>query len=443
MKKRINRQLMLIAAIGIAATLILSTIIFYRVFQVQVFEDLKGYANILTSLNASDELEDGIRQIYAEELRVTMVLPDGTVALDTNADIGAMDNHSERGEISRAFSAGQGTAVRRSQTLDKNTFYYAQLQEDGSVIRVAKEAGSIWGVFRGAIPLAVVVAAVIFVLCFFLARLQADKLLAPINEIAENIDQPEKCYVYEELEPFVTKISDYHRTVLDSAKLRQDFTANVSHELKTPLTAISGYAELMESGMASETDVAHFSGEIRHNANRLLTLINDTIRLSELDIADGELQTERLDLYQIAAGCVKTMEIPAKKRDITITMSGEKSMIDGNRMMLEEIIYNLCENAIRYNKPDGRVEVSVYPYEDDVILSVKDSGIGIPREHQEHIFERFYRVDKSRSKSTGGTGLGLAIVKHAVAKHHAALDLESEPGVGTKIMVTFPESHLE
>lgn len=224
---------------------------------------------------------------------------------------------------------------------------------------------------------------------------------------------------------------------LERESLRREFSANVSHELKTPLTSISGYAELIETGLAGENEVQRFASEIHRNAKRLLTLINDIIRLSELDADNMEVSFAPLNLYELANGCVQSLKLNAANHGLEISCQGTDCTVNGNKDMLEELLYNLCDNAIRYNKPGGSVRVSVGMHGDHVLLTVKDTGIGIPEESQERVFERFYRVDKSRSKQTGGTGLGLAIVKHIVAQHHAKLDLKSQVGVGTEVSVLF------
>lgn len=232
-------------------------------------------------------------------------------------------------------------------------------------------------------------------------------------------------------------VGELEDDMLENSKQRQEFTANVTHELKTPLTSISGYAELIENGMASEADITRFAQGIHANANRLIILINDIIRLSELDSAEDEIEVEKLDLYAMASTCVEMLEPSAEKHRVTIALSGENCIIRANKMMIEELLYNLCDNAIRYNNVNGCVTVNVCNAEEYVVLEVKDTGIGIPKEHQERIFERFYRVDKSRSKSTGGTGLGLAIVKHIIVKHRARLEVDSEVGKGTVMRVLF------
>ena len=225
--------------------------------------------------------------------------------------------------------------------------------------------------------------------------------------------------------------------------MRQEFTANVSHELKTPLTSISGYSELIENGIATGDDVQRFAKEIHKSSNRLLTLINDIIRLSELDVTTEDIM-EELDISEMAANSVEMLQMAAEKHQVRISFSGEKQLVMANRQMMDELIYNLCDNAIRYNNPGGRVDVSVYREVDRTVLEVKDNGIGIPEKDQERIFERFYRVDKSRSKSTGGTGLGLAIVKHIIALHdNVRLELRSKLGEGTTVYVYFRETNVE
>ena len=223
-----------------------------------------------------------------------------------------------------------------------------------------------------------------------------------------------------------------------NARMRQEFTANVSHELKTLLTAISGYAELIENGMiTSESEIRRMAGEIHSNSGRLITLINDVIRLSELD-EEQEEQLQKISLLSVAAKCVELLQISAEKHHVSISLQGEETYLWGTGQMVDEVIYNLCDNAIRYNKENGSVTVRVMQQNGRAVLIVQDTGIGIPEESQERIFERFYRVDKGRSKSTGGTGLGLAIVKHIVVRLHGELNLESVVGEGTTITIVFP-----
>jgi len=220
-------------------------------------------------------------------------------------------------------------------------------------------------------------------------------------------------------------------------KMRKEFSANVSHELKTPLTSISGYAEIMKSGMVNREDMIVFSERIYKEASRMITLIDDIIKLSKLDEDSVELEREDVDLYELCSDIVDRLGMSAKKRNVQVELEGESVLYYGVRQMLDEMIFNLCENAIKYNVQEGKVLLWVGKTNQGVKVIVQDTGIGIPKDQQERVFERFYRVDKSHSKETGGTGLGLSIVKHAAIFHHAQIRMESEVGTGTKMEVVF------
>lgn len=218
---------------------------------------------------------------------------------------------------------------------------------------------------------------------------------------------------------------------------RREFTANVSHELKTPLQGIIGSAELLENGLVKQEDVPRFIGHIRSEAQRLVTLIGDIIRLSQLD--EGEpMPAEPVELLALAREAAESLQSAAAARNVTIAVEGEPVELTGVRRLLYEIVFNLCDNAIKYNTDGGRVQVTVTKENEMAAVTVRDTGIGIPPDQQDRVFERFYRVDKSHSKASGGTGLGLSIVKHAVQYHHGAIHLQSEVGKGTEIRVTFP-----
>ena len=221
--------------------------------------------------------------------------------------------------------------------------------------------------------------------------------------------------------------------------MRREFTANVSHELKTPLHAISGYAELLKSGIVKEMDIVPFSGKIYEEAQRMVRLVEDIIRLSHLDEGGEGMTVEEVDLFELAGNVLQRLESVAQRVGVHLALEGESAPLRGIAQLLDSIIYNLCDNAIKYNRENGSVTVSVKNEVSHVVLSVADTGIGIPAEHRERIFERFYRVDKSRSKEMGGTGLGLSIVKHGARIHNARIDVESTPGVGTVVSVRFPK----
>lgn len=437
MKRRINIQFIIITIIAILTTMALMVWILYNVFREQVLDGLRLEAEVLKNSYVFSREKIDSEDFQIPELRITWIDVDGTVLFDNNVDIGGMDNHATRPEVEGALKNGTGEAIRNSDTMNINTYYYALKLEDGTVIRVAKEAGNLFSMLESAIPLILLIMVVMIFICILISHFVTKKLIQPINMLAKNLDDYSQVAVYKELVPFVSTIRSQHENILEAAKMRQDFTANVSHELKTPLTAISGYAELIENKMVDESKTIEFAKEIRQNSDRLVCLINDIINLSELDRMDGHIQMEEVNLFEVAMECTKPLSINAGKKAIRFSCIGEACEIRGNRDLISELIMNLCENAIRYNKKDGSVTLEVGMEENCPTLTVSDTGIGIPKEHQERIFERFYRVDKSRSKETGGTGLGLAIVKHIVAIHDARITLVSEEGEGTTIKVKF------
>lgn len=446
MKKKIHRALLVSSALAAALTLLFTMMVFYGLFREQIVEGLKADALVLRSLHVFDDIENIHPDALApntENLRVTLIDSEGTVLFDSDQDFGVMENHVNRPEITEAFLTGEGGDRRQSETLDKNLFYYAVRLNNGTVLRVSREADSFLAVFETILPAVAGVIVLLLILSMFLSNYFTKSLVTPIERMAEHLSEPGTEAVYKELAPFVATIRRQHDDIIKSARMRQEFTANVSHELKTPLTAISGYAELIEHGMAGKENISRFAGEIHKSAARLLTLINDIIQLSRLDEGNQEAEYVDLDLYKMAEECVSMLNMNARKQNVTMKICGKSAMVRADRQLMEELFYNLCDNAIRYNNRGGAVTVTVDTGADGhVFLSVKDTGIGIPIEHQDRIFERFYRVDKSRSKATGGTGLGLAIVKHIVSRHGAELFLESEPGRGTEIRVVFGDAAI-
>ncbi len=440
MKKKINRNLIQLAFLAIVLTTFCMTFVYYGIYQNQVQDDLKLIGNTLSStLSLHDLNEEDMNSldIGMDNLRITWIDTDGTVLFDNDSTIDGMENHSNRPEVIDAFNHGEGEIIRDSHTMNQKNFYYALLQNDGTVLRVSIGARSILNVFMSSFPMIIAVLFVVVLICIILAHFLTKQLLSPINDVVDHLDDTTHTPEYKELIPFVSKIRSQHENILMSARIRQDFTANVSHELKTPLTAISGYAEMIENKMVNEEQTIHFAQEIGHNAKRLLLLINDIIRLSEIDNVNNTLMSDEVDLNELAKSCLNDLQIQASKQNIHISYEGSRCMLFADATMMRELIQNLCENAIRYNNPGGHVWIEVREENGHGVLQVKDNGIGIPKDQQDRIFERFYRVDKSRSKRTGGTGLGLAIVKHIVELHHAQITLKSELGKGTEIRVDF------
>ena len=439
MKRKINQYMLVLAAVAISMALVTLPMVFYGSFRDQVFQDLSTTCQLLAGVyNAADGIENvSSAGVSAGDVRVTLIEKDGQVLFDSDVDAGGMENHLAREEVQQALEYGEGSSVRHSDTLSRNTYYYAVLLRDGNLLRVSRDALSLWQFLLGAIPIVVILMFLLLFLSMILAHHLTNRLVRPIVNMGENIEKPGYTSPYPELVPFISTIRSQHQELIKTSELRQEFTANVSHELKTPLTSISGYAELMENGIIQPDEVPYYARQIRDSATRLITLINDIIQLSKLDSPVLEVLFEQVNLYAVARKVVDSMQVNAAAREVTLTLTGSDAIVCGNRGMIEELITNLCDNAVRYNYKGGSVRVSVVPLKGRAILSVQDTGIGISPADQERVFERFYRVDKSRSKETGGTGLGLSIVKHIVAQHHADIKLESELGRGTNIRVTF------
>lgn len=434
MRKKINSRFIGIAFFSIIITTLVMTAVFYAQLKKQVFSDLEIIADLLADEQSFEK--------SAAKLRISLIEPDGTVSFDSTMDEQALENHGDRPEIMEAKRCGIGRDIRKSDTLSETVFYYALLLESGRILRVGKEARSVLSVLLSALPVILGTAFLVAGVSLLLSHYLTAAIMKPMNEMAGDMEHIREETGYPELIPFVRKIRAQHEEILSQTNMRQEFTANVTHELKTPLTAISGYAELMETGLVNDKDIKHFSAEIKKSAARLLTLINDIIKLSQLDAGNAKDFLEVVNLSKIAEESVEMLSLEASKRQVTLCYEGtEEAYVRIGRELAEELVYNLLQNAIRYNNPNGEVRVSTLMKENHVLFCVKDTGIGISPEHQTRIFERFYRVDKSRSKELGGTGLGLAIVKHICALTGGEIHLVSSPGEGTAITVMWEDDH--
>ncbi len=440
MKKRMYSNLIIICLLSVILTTVSITAVFYGMFQGRVREDLKINLELLKStgfFDSTSSIEDIVNMKTADDyLRITWIDPDGKVLYDNDNDVESLDNHLDREEIRDAFKTGKGESIRESKTMSMNAHYYAELLSNGTVLRVGSNARSLVSVFFAATPAILIAVLIIVIICAWLSQYLTKWMLAPVEKMVDNIDDLGMKPLYNELTPFSEKIHNQYNEILKTANIREEFSANVSHELKTPLTAISGYAELMATDQAASSTTKHFSNEILKSAARLRSLIDDTIMLSELD-RYREKVSEAVRLDEITAECVSSMSIDAQKKKVSLRYNGNPAEIYGQSELLRHMAENLIQNAINYNRENGTVDVSVLNEGDKVVLTVKDTGIGIPEKDQERVFERFYRVDKSRSRATGGTGLGLAIVKHIAEIHNATIKLTSQENVGTEIRIIF------
>ena len=311
-----------------------------------------------------------------------------------------------------------------------------QILDDGNVLRVSKSMDSLMWTSLNILPVVIGIGIIGLVLAWFLAKWQTNRLMEPVIHL--DLENPLDNVVYEEMTPLLEAMDKQNKEKEAVANMRKEFSANVSHELKTPLTSISGYAEIMMNGLVRPEDIPRFSETIYKEARRLLTLIEDIIKISKLDDESVELEKEDVDLFELTREIVSRLSLTAAQRNIHMELTGESVKIHGIRQILDEMIYNITENAVKYNKENGNVTIWVGNTLEGPKVRVSDTGIGIPKEHQDRIFERFYRVDKSHSKERGGTGLGLSIVKHGAILHGAKVQVDSEYGKGTRMEIIFP-----
>jgi two-component system phosphate regulon sensor histidine kinase PhoR len=427
-----------VSVITITAVLILS--VFYSYSDNQLKEQLRVVESVVENQLAQDDDTAFISNHIDKNVRITLVAKDGTVIADSQESANKLGNHLNRQEIQQAIKNGEATVTRHSDTQGKKVYYFAKQLDNGDVLRVSTEAKSIGKFFSDYIIYIFLCIIVVIVAAVFVSMGITKSIVKPITQLGQSLDNIDKFKSDEELKPLVNALLQQKKKQKMLDKQKKQFTANVSHELKTPLTSIAGYAELIETGMAKPEDIKPFAGVIRKQALRLVSLSEDIIQLSQLEESDDEdMSFESVNLYEIAQRCVEALNINAINKCVTLNLTGEECYIRGKAQLVEELVYNLCDNAIRYNKENGNVTVTVTPLEKGASVSVKDTGIGIPKKYQERIFERFFRVDKSRSKATGGTGLGLAIVKHITQLHDAKLEISSEEGKGTEIIVTFKD----
>ena len=550
MRRRIFLFSVQLAVIAIIVTSVLVTVASYHDF----FEAIKQEVVAETSyISAGYEL---VGDRYLEILkhhtghRLTIISADGIVIHDSAQNNERMDNHLDRPEVQAALLNGIGESTRYSNTSREQTYYYAKLLANGSVLRMSSTTASIFDSYDGIFWIVILIIVCVFAVSMAIASLVTRRIVRPINAI--NLDYPENNVVYDEITPLLKRIKEqrnqienqireldrgrreftaitenmdegflvlgrsgnilsFNKSAMrllgthtdnslgnnvltlnrseafrlavqaalkgeteeqvvemnghlcqlfanpvmeDSAvqgviillmdvtekqereKLRREFTANVSHELKTPLTVISGYAEIMANSVAKAQDVPEFSQKIYREAGRMIALVNDLMFLSGLEenITPSKVQ---VNLFGLSEEIIRRLTPKADEYGVKLSISGDSLEIPGIPTVLEEMIYNLLDNAIKYNRDGGSVNISIRKEKWLIALSVSDTGTGIPKSEHERIFERFYRVDKSRNKAIPGTGLGLSIVKHGAVLHDARIELESEEGIGTSVTIRF------
>ena len=439
MKRKINSVIISLVVCVITLITIVSSISFSSIYEKNEIIELQNECSLVIKGYELDDISY-LESIEDSSLRVTLIDLEGNVIFDNQIDESEMENHASREEFKEAKENGYGISKRYSSSLLK-TFYYVAYKLDNNIIRVSKVADStLYILFINLWPLYIV--AIVLIICsIVLGLLLSKKIVDPINNI--NLEHPLENNKYKEIEPLLIRIEAQknelmkeNEEVLNASKVRQEFTSNVSHELKTPLHVISGYAELIKEGIVKDSDVKEFGEKIYSEASRMSKLVEDIMKISKLE-SDKTIEKTQLKLKNIVVAIVDSLMIEADKKNVKFKLSLNDCSISGNYDSIYSLIFNLVDNAIKYNKTNGKITIKLQEVSNNVVLSVKDTGIGIPKEDLDRIFERFYRVDKSRSKDSGGTGLGLAIVKHSLIVNNATIKVESELKKGSTFTVTF------
>lgn len=408
----------------------------------QLIEEAEAIINI-----EDIEYIDKIDFKIATKYRHIIVIENGTVLYDGGDQTVGITSEAinERQEVKAAIQNGKAAKSYIKQNVFEKIVSAAVSPREGYIICISDTIDSAFRLMLYALP-ALLILFIFLLISFFISKATSRSISRDINAI--DFDDPDKTCVYTELVPLAKRMTDHNKKteeMFESLRIehdkqdtmRREFTANVSHELKTPLTSISGYAEIIKNGIAKEKDIPGFAGKIYEESKRLIALVGDIIKLSQLDDKEIDVKFEDIDLYDMCSAVLSHLEMAASKRGIKLRLCGDHLIIHSAEQIIEEMIFNICDNAIKYNKENGQVDVFVRQYVDGAEVAVSDTGIGIEKDEIERIFERFYRVDKSHSKEIGGTGLGLSIVKHGAKFVGASVSVESTPGEGTTVRVLF------
>ena len=442
MTKRIFKSICVVAVFVFIASVVLIMGVLHNYFssvqKTQLIEQLE--------LAQGGVEADGIsflEKLNPDGYRITLIGGDGSVLFDSESETEKMENHIDREEVREAIEDGRGESSRQSTTMMERQFYEAVRMDDGTVLRISAPQQTLFRLLLGMMQPLIIVLGITLLLALYLAYRLTKRIIDPLNDMDISGETDSE---YEEIQPLIDRIKiqknqiEMQRNNLEKAEtVRREFTANVAHELKTPLQTISGSAELMYDGIVKEDDIRNFARNIYRESKRLISLVDDITGLSKLDAGQYDHTIEEIDMYEQAEQVVEQLRTAAERSGVSLSLSGKHVYIHGIRRLIESIFYNLTDNAIKYSKEGGYVKLDISEADGKAVLTVSDNGIGIPEDEQERIFERFYRVDKSRSKEVGGTGLGLSIVKHAAMVNNAEIKVDSKPGEGTSISVIFSE----
>ncbi|MDD6739258.1 MAG: ATP-binding protein [Coriobacteriaceae bacterium] len=433
-------------AVAVAATVAataLSFSVYERDAEQILLAQASSYAELIEDKRSEDAMAASLAELPFVETRCTLIAADGTVVFDNYADPASMDNHAQREEVSAAKESGKVAVMRRSETMGSDTLYAAALVRDGIVVRLAETRTSLASFLGGLSWQLAATLVIIFLMSLLVAHGLTVLITRPLRKL--DLSRPLDNDAYQELQPLLQRVDaqrseleEQNRELEQAVALRREFTGNVSHEMKSPLQVIGGYAELMESGMVAPEDVPRFAGLIRSESQAMRELIDDVLSLSRLD-ERAEGSRVPIDLEGLCRRSAQRLEAAASERGVSVRLLLRRDIgVLGDPAMIEQMVYNLVSNAIKYNREGGLVLLQLESDAGSALISVEDEGPGIPEELRERVFERFFRIDASRSRDTGGTGLGLAIVKHVAESQGGSVAVGKSHLGGAAFTVRLP-----
>ena len=433
-------------AVAVAATVAataLSFSVYERDAEQILLAQASSYAGLIEDKRSEDAMAASLAELPFVETRCTLIAADGTVVFDNYADPASMDNHAQREEVSAAKESGKVAVMRRSETMGSDTLYAAALVRDGIVVRLAETRTSLASFLGGLSWQLAATLVIIFLMSLLVAHGLTVLITRPLRKL--DLSRPLDNDAYQELQPLLQRVDaqrseleEQNRELEQAVALRREFTGNVSHEMKSPLQVIGGYAELMESGMVAPEDVPRFAGLIRSESQAMRELIDDVLSLSRLD-ERAEGSRVPIDLEGLCRRSAQRLEAAASERGVSVRLLLRRDIeVLGDPAMIEQMVYNLVSNAIKYNREGGLVLLQLESDAGSALISVEDEGPGIPEELRERVFERFFRIDASRSRDTGGTGLGLAIVKHVAESQGGSVAVGKSHLGGAAFTVRLP-----
>ncbi len=399
-----------------------------------------------------DQLQE---QIGEQQIRITIISSDGDVLADTDAEESTLENHGNREEVITAFAEGSGYATRYSDTLEQDMLYVAKyIPNQDVVVRISVEHTGLEEYMKVFLPILLITILISMIVALVVATTYTNSITKPLDTIVKHMQAIQNNefhfeisrYRYEELniisDTTVSLTSDIRRYIKKrelEKRIRQEFFSNASHELKTPITSIRGYAELIDSGIVTESEgIKDCTGRILTETEHMTTLINDILMISRLEANEVKVELTKIRIAPLIQDVLETIKPQAMEQEITVQSECEPLTIYANHKQMMELFSNLISNGVKYNRPGGHVWIKVYQHRNHIYIQVKDDGMGIAKQDRKRIFERFYCVDKGRSKKMGGTGLGLSIVKHIVEYNKGTIELTSEVGVGSTFDITMP-----